>query len=155
MNIFVLDETPAVAARYHCDKHVVKMVLETAQLLCTVSHLFGDTVPYRPTHAHHPCCVWVQRTLGNWLWLRQLGLALADEYAARYGKRHKSGAVIRALRAPRRMGARLARTPFAQCVPEKYRVEGDAVAAYRAYYAGDKRSMCSYTGVDWPDWLSR
>jgi hypothetical protein len=35
MNIFVLSRCPRAAARLHCDKHVVKMILETAQLLYT------------------------------------------------------------------------------------------------------------------------
>lgn len=38
MNIFVLSEGPVEAARMQCDKHVVKMIVETAQMLCTVGH---------------------------------------------------------------------------------------------------------------------
>lgn len=73
MNIFVLDYTPQKAAEYHCDKHVVKMILESAQILCAVHHKNGDSnVPYKLTHKNHPCTIWAGESRSNYLWLTQL-----------------------------------------------------------------------------------
>ena len=57
MNIFYLDKDPQQAAKYHCDKHVVKMILESAQMLCTVVNEIsgGQVTPYKSTHKNHPC----------------------------------------------------------------------------------------------------
>ena len=91
MNIFVLHTDPEKAATMMCDKHVIKMVLETAQMLCTIAHGMGyDGAPYRSTHKNHPCTVWAAKTSSNWSWLLRHGFALCDEYTKRYGKNHKS-----------------------------------------------------------------
>ena len=92
MNLFVLDPIPSVAARAHCNKHVVKMIVETAQVLSTVLHLKGATVDgmYRPTHRAHPCTLWAASKWANFRWAASLGLALCAEYTERYGKRHKT-----------------------------------------------------------------
>ena len=58
MNIFILDKDPKTAAEYHCDKHVLKMILETAQMLCTAHWETGGQAPYRATHKNHPCTKW-------------------------------------------------------------------------------------------------
>ena len=92
MNIFVLDYNPTRAAKMQCDKHVVKMALETAQLLCTAFP--GGTAPYKLTHFNHPCAIWCRESLKNYNWLIDHGIALCDEYQHRYGKTHKSKEVI-------------------------------------------------------------
>ena len=100
MNIFVLDKNPYKAARYHCDKHIVKMTLETAQILSSALTLIG--VPhngYKPTHVRHPCVLWAV-DLRNWVWLRELGRALASEYTRRYQRDHSSLLVINSLPIP-------------------------------------------------------
>ncbi len=143
MNIFALSLDPHEAARWAIDKHVVKMVLETAQILSTVSWRYGVEAPYRATHAQHPCTLWAGETAGNWHWLIEHGRALADEYARRYGKEHKSRAVIEwaALHGGRPADGDL--TLFAQAMPDEYR-QPDPVLAYRAYYLGDKARMASW-----------
>ena len=55
MNLFILHEDPAVSATYHCDKHVIKMILESAQLLCSTLNMLGYDTPYKTTHKNHPC----------------------------------------------------------------------------------------------------
>jgi hypothetical protein len=70
MNIFFLDENPTLSAKYHVDKHVVKMILETAQLLCSVHHVTDqvtDQVPYKLSHKNHPCAIWARESLSNYL----------------------------------------------------------------------------------------
>ena len=96
MNIFFLDFDVKKCAVYHCDKHVVKMILETAQLLCGVHHVveLQYEIPYKLSHKNHPCAIWSRESLSNYLYLCELGLALCEEYTYRYGKRHKSQDVI-------------------------------------------------------------
>ena len=70
MNIFYLDRDPHEAARLQCDKHVVKMILETAQLLSTAhNELDGGQIAYKTTHKNHPSAVWARKSLDNYLWL--------------------------------------------------------------------------------------
>lgn len=59
MNIFYLSRDPVLCAEMHCDKHVVKMILETAQLLSTAHWELGSTAPYKPTHKNHPLALQV------------------------------------------------------------------------------------------------
>lgn len=152
MNIFVLDADPILAARYHHDKHVVKMILETAQLLSTASPFPGC---YKPTHINHPCTKWVAESNENYSWLWQLGIALGNEYTYRYGKQHKSHEVIRA--AGRHLGSFITLTPkptpFAQAMPKQYK-HADAVTAYRNYYIGEKVKQSKWTNRPTPEWLT-
>ena len=96
MNIFVLDKDPKKCAEYHNDKHVVKMILETAQLLCGVHHMAESKldIPYRLSHKNHPCSIWARECIENYVWLCDLGMELCKEYTYRYGKRHKSQDII-------------------------------------------------------------
>ena len=90
MNIFVLHRDPHKAAEYMCDKHISKMIIESAQLLCTI---FDEGVaPYKRTHYNHPCAKWVRESLGNYIWLFTHSWALNTEYKKRYKKdvSHKS-----------------------------------------------------------------
>jgi hypothetical protein len=153
MNIFVLDENPAVCAEYHCDKHVVKMVLETAQLLSNVAP--GALYMYKQTHLNHPCSKWARESYGNFVWLYELGIALASEYTFRYGKEHKSLEVIRLAKTLVQVGDfnTQIRTPFAQAMPDQYRNYEDAVEAYRNYYRGEKKVFAKYTKRSIPSWL--
>jgi hypothetical protein len=84
MNIFYLDTNIQLCSEYHCDKHVVKMILEYAQILCTVLHESGESAPYRPTHKNHPCVLWAGESIENWKWLRDLANALNTEYKFRF-----------------------------------------------------------------------
>lgn len=95
MNIFVLACAAANAADLHCDQHCVKMILETAQLLYTHLDAVGvrlprGLVPYKPTHKHHPCALWLHGGRAHFFWLLELGLGLCRVYTQRYGKRHKT-----------------------------------------------------------------
>lgn len=150
MNIFVLDNNPSTAANYLCDKHVVKMVLETAQILCTIANQQGLASPYKTTHGNHPCTVWARESLNNWLWLVEHGSAIALEYTKRYGKVHKSQAVINWCfeNIPNLPDTGL--TPFAQAMPDEYRCD-NAVAAYRAYYRGAKADIATWKSEK-PEW---
>lgn len=153
MNIFVLDSDPKICASYHCDKHVVKMVLETAQILCSALYINGATnLPYKPTHLNHPCVKWAAANNENFAWLLQLGFWLSYEYELRYGKKHKSEAVI--IECSKHFGLIPSGTlnDFCFCVPEKY-ITMNAVYSYREYYRAEKLSIAKYK-TQTPYWLN-
>jgi len=143
MNIFVLDSDPEVAASMACDKHVVKMVLETAQMMCTVVASYGHDTPYRPTHKKHPCTLWAGRSRANWSWLVDHGMSLCEEYTRRYGKVHKSQRVIEWCAMTHIDLPNVSRTPFAQAMPPQYK-NPCAVTAYRDYYLGEKSGFATW-----------
>lgn len=150
MNIFVLHQDPIIAAKHHCDKHVVKMILETAQIMSAVAHKQGYNAPYRLTHKNHPCTLWAGINASNFAWLAQLGFALGDEYKQRYGKIHKSIAVIQWCIDNVKNLQQGSMTPFAQAMPEQYKRK-DAVQAYRLYYKGEKAYMATWK-TQAPEW---
>lgn len=133
MNIFIVNTSPTQAARELCDKHVVKMPLETAQLLCTTAHTLKLSAPYRPTHVNHPCAVWVRSSKDAFVWLVEHGLALCHEYTRRYNKIHASQKVIEDAKVLKYLLPHSPMLSFVQCMPDQYRHE-DPVIAYRAYY---------------------
>lgn len=143
MNIFVLDEDPDIAASMACDKHVIKMILETAQMLCTVASSKGYATPYSATHKNHPCTLWAAKSSANWVWLVLHGFALCAEYTKRYGKTHKSQRVIEHCAKLDLPFDEHELTPFAQAMPPQYKSEC-AVTAYRAYYHGEKAAFATW-----------
>lgn len=153
MNIFYLDTDAANCAAYHVDKHVVKMTVESTQILCSAYYFTGEgnCSPYKLTHGNHPCCVWARTSLSNWLWLKSLALALCAEYTYRYGRIHKCEAIIRSLKTPALCNKGF--TEVACVMDERYKISGDAVENYRNYYRYGKRNLWSWTGRGQPDWL--
>ena len=154
MNIFVLDSDPVIAAQNQCDKHVVKMILESAQMLCAI-YPPGDA-PYRRAFYNHPCTKWVRESADNYQWLLVHALALCDEYTSRYGKVHKSQDIIRwcgdnmgALNLPD-----IGLTAFAQAMPDECKNQ-DAVVAYRTYYKEHKARFAKWTNRDIPRWFKQ
>jgi hypothetical protein len=159
MNIFILDEDPLTAARYHHDRHVVKMILETAQLLSGVWHFLdsGREGLYKATHLNHPCAVWARASSPNYSWLYWLGKSLCEEYTHRYGKIHKTQAVM-ALLADRphiSLFPKIGFTPYARCMPNQYRKNKTTVEAYRAYYIGEKVQGNKWTNRETPSWIHK
>ena len=153
MNIFYLDHDPHVAAQAHCDKHVLKMILESCQLLGNAHHLLAPTtVPiYKPTHLSHPCTKWVIQSSDHYLWLSRLTHSLLLEYTHRYGKRHASYMVWSWLAdhlppLPRTDQPK----PPPQVMPAIYHQE-DTVQAYRAYY--HSKTFLTYKHRVPPEWL--
>jgi hypothetical protein len=140
VNIFVLDGDPAKAARMLCDQHVLKMTVESAQILSAahrIHHSPQERDVYRLTHANHPCSRWARRSKQNYEWLLKHWRAQLREYEYRYGREHASGRLQPFLRkAPEGLGD-CGLTPFVQAMPERYRAES-AVQAYRDYYIAEK-----------------
>jgi hypothetical protein len=150
MNIFILHTNPSLAAEMLMDKHVVKMALETAQILSTIN---GG--PYRPTHEKHPCVLWAKETKGNYEWLVKHGLAICKEYTYRFEKEHKCEDVIGYLSEPLVIipdGV----TPFTLCMPSEFKLKYldgtyKTVDSYRSYYKS-KSSFANWTKRNKPDW---
>ena len=152
MNIFVLDTNIETCARYHCDKHVGKMILESVQMLCPALNNRGFSTPYKSTHRKHPCVLWVQASYDNFSWLRDLALALNDEYRFRFDRPndHKSIEVLAEISSYRYQSRGI--TEFAQAMPDEYKVPGSAVEAYRKFYLGEKLHFARWTKRSVPVW---
>lgn len=153
MNIFVLDIDPKLCAKYHANIHVTKMLVETAQLLCSTYYTTeqSNLSPYKLTHVNHPCSIWTRESLSNWKWLKRLGIELYNEYKHRYGdKTHKSGEVIMNLVEPNLLDIGL--TEFAQAMDDEFRND-DAVKAYRDYYRLKKSKLLNYKNRELPFWI--
>ena len=153
MNIFLLDNDVEQCAKFHCDQHVGKMILESAQLLCTALNEKGITTPYRSTHIRHPCTLWVGNSIDNFQWLVGLSIALNDEYRWRYEKSqdHASIGVVRQIENFRFASRGL--TPFAQAMPAQYKDVNDPVAAYRRFYCNEKSTFATWTKREPPEWF--
>lgn len=162
MNIFFLSWSPKEAAELHCDKHVVKMILETAQLLYSAHWLLHpEGLPptaYKLAHKNHPCSIWVRESLTNYLWLCSLGVWLCKEYTHRYTKIHKSQVHIEWLiNNPPKNIDYVAMTPPAKAMPNEYKVD-DPIQSYKTFYIESKhkkRRIVNYTAREWPKFLSK
>ena len=155
MNIFFLDFDTKKCAQYHCDKHVVKMILETAQLLCGVHHVTNqvtDQIPYKLSHKNHPCAISSRESLSNYLYLCDFGLELCKEYTYRYGRRHKSQEVIEwcLTNKPNISDTEFTEPPKA--MPDEYKVDS-VVESYRNYYIGAKKDFAKWKNREIPDWF--
>jgi aminopeptidase-like protein len=155
MQVFVLDKNPTKSAKMLCDKHVVKMVLESAQILSTVHYLQNTTYKtnvYAPTHIKHPCVIWANDSKKNYLWLLKHLKALLKEYTYRYNKIHKTKTILKYLKkTPKNLKNK--KLYFVLAMPDKYK-QKDVVKSYRDYYINEKKSFLKYTKRKSPFWLS-
>lgn len=172
MNIFILDNDAATAARMMCDKHVVKMILESCQLLSTAHHVLdgqpvmskgkkkeyktysnGNSNICRCTMINHPCTIWTRQNRENYLWLWKHAHALCKEYTRRYGKVHAMEKMLEGdLYAPPTNIPKAKLSPFAQAMPDQYK-NVDAVVAYRNYYIYEKTRFAKWKFTEEPNWF--
>jgi len=183
MNIFYVDSNPQVAAQSLVDRHVVKMILETTQLLSTAHRVLDgvetiekqyssgvikprlrnvrlyklnderDGILYKATHINHPSSIWVRQSAANYDWLYQHLLALSDEYEFRYGKKHKCSSLYDALK---NQPLNIPTGSFTQPTPamdKSFIVSDDSVANYRNYYKNGKSHLFRWTKRNPPSWL--
>lgn len=174
MNIFYLDNDPAIAAQYHHNVHVNKMILETAQMISTAWRVLdGDDAAdklnmYKLAHVNHPSTIWVRSGIHQYLWAVDLFTNLSTEFFYRGGKSHKTvDRITKALYDEANMSLRVPNNidsskPFTQpplCMDSVFKISDDAVAAYRHYYDKDKRydsrgiRMDKYTVRPRPYWF--
>ncbi len=154
MNIFILETNPKKNAQALCDQHIVKMPLETAQILCSMFE--AGQAPYRRTHFNHPACIWVRESRGNYLWLIKYGLELCREYTFRYGKTHASQKVIEwcCNHLEKLSFKKVRRTKFVSIVSPEFTHERDTITAYRKFYQKEKMKFARWNrGRAKPCWL--
>lgn len=156
MNIFYVDKDPEKAAQHLCDQHVIKMIIESAQLLSNAHHYYRsyyeDDV-YRRTHANHPCTIWVCANSANYNWLLKHLKALLREYTQRYCKKHKTSEKLDALEINPIMDVPYFSDP-PQVMPPKYYNPDDTVEAYRSYYIGEKMEFAKWKDGNKPEWIT-
>lgn len=121
-------------------------------MLCTALSKKGFETPYRPTHNNHPCVLWVEASWDNFLWLSALAAELNREFCWRYSRAtdHASIAVLRQIETMKYESLGL--TEFAQAMPDRYKVPGDAVEAYRRFYLNEKSAFATWTRRAEPAW---
>ncbi|NNK81921.1 MAG: hypothetical protein HKO92_02235 [Flavobacteriaceae bacterium] len=165
MNIFVVDTDPVIAAQMLCDKHIVKMTLESAQMLSTAHRLIDgqltyiiknqrkvkywehptlDDILYKAAHVKHPCTLWTCESIENYNWHYLHFVTLCNEYTKRYGKVHKSDTKLRDIlkTTPKNIPIK-SLTRFALAMPEEYKCES-AVKSYHMYYKMDKARFAKW-----------
>lgn len=175
MNIFYLDKDPHIAATYHSDKHVIKMILESAQLLSTAHRVLDgqlvierdranrrikrykfnderDEIFYKSTHVNHPSAVWVRESTEHYRWLALLFAELLHEYTYRYGKTHASSRLLETLIVPPTNLVDRGFTPPPPAMDKEY-ILPDTVSSYRNYYCKAKSDLLQYTKRPAPDWI--
>jgi len=180
MNIFYLHKDPKTCAQQHCDKHVVKMIIEYAQLLSTAHRILDGTqyldktangrnikrwkiddarefVLYKASHINHPSGVWVRQSLDHYQWLWNLASELCQEYRYRYGgdtdKQHKTSLVIQNLSfAPNNIPRMGLFSEPPQAMPADAKIPGDSIAAYRNYYKLYKTRFATWKNRPIPEW---
>jgi hypothetical protein len=179
VNIFVLDENPWAAARMHCDKHVPKMIVESAQMLSTAHRILdgkeylatsksgkrmtkhyllerNDDIVYKAVHAAHPCTVWTMQSASNYIWHYGLFHALAEEFEYRFKKIHRSWDILKHILCATPVNIpNVGPTPYARAMkayPELMEIE-DPVKAYQEFYKADKVEFAKWEkGRSAPDW---
>ena len=173
MNIFVLHEDPKIAAQMHCERHILKMIIEHTQMMAAtyyhtlgisrkkeilenqekVSTLFsgfprkdenGNDKPYMISHVNHPCTVWTRTSLSNFNWLLDCTKAMCEEFTYRYKGKHSVEAIIDWMYQNPPKIEDIGLTPFAQAMPDFYK-GSDVTEAYHKYYA----FKTTYMKVNW------
>lgn len=179
MNIFAVDNDPYIAAQCLVDKHIIKMILETAQLLSTAHRILDgveyvgqsksgrkakrwrlpddrENILYSATHINHPSAVWCRQSNNNYNWLYCHFVGLLNEYTHRYSKTHKcrdmASGIFGLVVPPKNIPVGNL-TPVTPAMPDEYKVE-DHVQSYRNYYKQGKSHLHKYTNRQSPDWLT-
>jgi hypothetical protein len=159
MNIFYLDRDPKTAAQMHCDRHVIKMILESAQMLSTAhrvldTDLYADKVGlYKMAHKNHPSTIWVRSSDEHYKWLYKLMLSLMEEYTYRYGKHHATERLIEPLRLLPTSIENNGFTDPPQCMPD-YCKKDDVVSSYQNYYIEEKSGFATWKSRAVPEWFN-
>ena len=179
MNIFYLDPNPKICAEMHCDKHVVKMIIEYAQLLSTAHRVLDgtewegksisgrriarwkhpnpvmDNELYLASHIKHPSGIWCRETEKNYTWLYTLWISLCHEYTHRYGKVHLTEQKLskHLIKVPNniKQGAWCEPYPAMAHYPQCI-VPNDSLKSYHNYYIADKVRFAKWTKRDTPKW---
>jgi hypothetical protein len=150
VNIFALDYDTVLCAQYHCDRHIVKMPSEVAQMLSAVN---GGPWNVPKSVSKHGCTLWAKETQGNYAWLVNYGISLCKEYTYRYGREHAAEEVIESLRFPLIVLKLGPLRPFYLAMPDEFK-KTNPIESYRSYYRHKKDTIqFNHTKRPVPDWL--
>jgi hypothetical protein len=176
MNIFYLSPNPQKCAEMHCDKHVLKMVIEYSQLMSTAHRVLDGEEYYaltangrkikrwrmpdekyenglmKASHVHHPSNVWVRASKANYVWLNQMWNHLLLEYTHRYGKRHACADRMEVLYAWPENIPDLPFTEPTPAMPDECKIANNSLASYHKYYIEKKVSFAKWTKREMPIW---
>lgn len=177
MNVFYLNPNPTKCAQEHCDKHVVKMIIEYAQLMCTAHRMLDgemyldktkngrsikrwrlqddrETILYKASHINHPSTIWTRQSQENYKWLYELWHNLCNEYTYRYGKVHETDRKLREVLSviPNNLN-NIGITELPQAMPDHCKMP-KALNAYRMYYVTEKARFAKWTKRDIPNWFN-
>jgi hypothetical protein len=149
MNIFVLDEHSAYAADYHCDQHIHKMILESAQLLSTAFHYHYPknslcAYIYKPAYVNHPCAKWTRHSIDNMWWVSHLATSLESIRLDQGSEQHSSMLVIQRIQDYIE--------PYVHCIPESFEFCGPAVLKLRSNLTIPQKYQ-SYYRIKQRQWL--
>ena len=176
MNIFYLHEDPVQNAKWHIDKHIVKMPIEYAQLMSTAHRMLDgemylgkttigrnikrwklhderENILYKASHINHPSAIWVRESIENYFQMYKLYMAVLAEFTNRYGKVHGSSKPSIALIRPPSNIPMVKGTQLPQCMPEMCKVKNNPILAYRNYYIVEKNSFASWKNREIPEWF--
>jgi hypothetical protein len=177
MNIFYLDPDPSTCAKMHLDKHVVKMIIEYAQLMSTAHRMLdgeqyidktannrnikrwrmkdelSEKTLYKASHVNHPSNIWVRQSKENYRWLYRMWFYLLQEYTYRYGKRHACEKLMGALYLDPVNIPKGIFTEPTPAMPDEYKVRNDSVTSYHNYYIHDKVRFAKWTKRQMPSWF--
>jgi hypothetical protein len=180
MNIFYLDPNPERCAQQHLDKHVVKMILEYAQLLSTAHRMVDgeqytaltnggrkiqrwrlndpdqEKLLFKASHVNHPSAIWARSGVKQYTWLYSLLAELCKEYTHRYGKHHKverEGLLLQLAMPPKKIYHDVFWSDPTPAMPDECKIVGDALKSYHTYYIEKKRSFAKWTNRPMPDWF--
>jgi hypothetical protein len=183
MNIFYLDKNPYIAAKMSCDKHVCKMIIESAQMLSTAhrmldgEHYTGRTknghkiqrwrldedkedLIYKACHTGHPSTVWVMSNIFHYVWLYKHMIALNDEFKLRYNHT-EDHMTIRKLKEvlrqpPKNIPINKIATDPTPAMPDECKIPGDVIGSYRKYYVMKKREFATWKApAVVPEWYTK
>jgi hypothetical protein len=178
MNIFYLDHDVTKCAEMHNDKHVVKMILEYAQLLSTAHRVIDgvelngltasgrkrkfwtlgdsrDYTLYKATHINHPSAIWCRKGIVQYRWLHNLLIELCKEYTYRYGKIHKverDGLLWELENAPKNIHTDVFWSEPTPAMPDDVKIAGDSIKSYRNYYINNKTHLANWKKRTTPEW---
>lgn len=158
MNIFFIDKDPIKAAASLCDKHVVRLITEAGILLCGVHHRLKFKYPdVRPPYLTGPIINgelvnWLYSSLSNYNWCVKYGLEISKQYTKRYGKIHKSQAVIEWCKDHQPDISDIGITKMPQIMPDIYKSD-DTINSYRQYYIKEKKRFAKWKLGNIPQWF--
>lgn len=156
MNIFYVDADPILSAKQLCDQHILKMQIESAQMLATAHWETGGSAPYKKAHVNHPSTKWTRQSIQHYRWLVEHGLEICREFTRRYGNDHKTRLVLEWLKENEPNIPDTGFTEPPQCMPDEFK-DKDTVKAYQRFYVLDKIKV---KGLKWkkcnnqPNWVN-